>query len=149
MSINKFYKCLKLYLSMEEWFHEPNLKEEVMASRPLVAQTIQLMMSIFPRVAKCGWKLPNFHGLTKFVMFTERFCFASTFFGVMVTPISKGLSKIPAIIHSREPVTSPVKFCLVTMRVWHCTPSISSKKQITVQHTSYHLYVISNIGRKI
>ncbi len=30
--INKLYKCLKL--SMEEWFHESNLKEEVLASCP-------------------------------------------------------------------------------------------------------------------
>jgi hypothetical protein len=41
--INKLLKCLKLYLSMEEWFHESNLKEEVLASCPLVAQTIELM----------------------------------------------------------------------------------------------------------
>jgi hypothetical protein len=32
ISINKLYKCLKLYCPMEEWFHESNLKEEVLAS---------------------------------------------------------------------------------------------------------------------
>ncbi len=24
-----FFKCLKLYISMEEWFHENNMKDEV------------------------------------------------------------------------------------------------------------------------
>jgi hypothetical protein len=41
ISIYKLYKCLKLYLSMEEWFHESNLKDKVLASCPLVAQTIE------------------------------------------------------------------------------------------------------------
>ena len=46
ISFLKFQKCLKLYLSMEEWFHDSNLKEEVAASRPLVAETINLMKSV-------------------------------------------------------------------------------------------------------
>ncbi len=106
--INKIYKCLKLYLSMEEWFHESNLREEVLASCPLVSQTVELMMSVFPRVAGRGWKLPKVHGLTKFVMFLKSFGSASNLVA-LVNPAIKGLSKIPAIIHSREPVTSPVK----------------------------------------
>jgi hypothetical protein len=81
ISINKLLKCLKLFLSMEEWFHESNLKEEVLASCPLVAQTIELMMSVFPREARRGWKLPNVHGLTKFITFMKRFGSASNFFG--------------------------------------------------------------------
>jgi hypothetical protein len=81
MSMNKFLKCLKLYLSMEKWFHESNLKEEVLASCSLVAQTIELMMSAFPREAGRGWKTPKVHGLTKFVTFMQRFGSASYFFG--------------------------------------------------------------------
>jgi len=81
ISINKLLKCLKLYLSMEEWFHESNLKEVVLASCPLVAQPIELMMSVFPREARRGWKLPKDHGLTKFTTFMKRFGSASNFFG--------------------------------------------------------------------
>ncbi len=54
ISMNKFLKCLKLYLSMEEWFHESNLKEEVLASRSLIAQTIELTLSVFPRESGRG-----------------------------------------------------------------------------------------------
>jgi hypothetical protein len=75
---------------MEEWFHESNLKEEVLASCLLVAQTIELMMSVFPRVAGRGWKLPKVHGLTKFVMSMKSFGFASNFFGDLVNPFIKG-----------------------------------------------------------
>ena len=81
ISMNKFLKCLKLYLSMEEWFHESNLKEEVLASRSLIAQTIQLMLSVFPRESGRGWKIPKVHGLTKFVTYMQRFGSASNFFG--------------------------------------------------------------------
>ncbi len=80
ISMNKLYKCL-MYLSMEEWFHESNLKEEVLASHPLVAQTKELMMPVFLRVAGRGWKLPKVHRLTKLVTFMKSFGSASKFFG--------------------------------------------------------------------
>jgi hypothetical protein len=66
---------------MEEWFHEFNLKEEVLAFCPLVAQTIELMISVFPRVVVRGWKLPKVHGLTKFILFMKKIGSASNFFG--------------------------------------------------------------------
>ena len=77
----KFQKCLKLYLSMEELFHDSNLKEEVAASRPLVAETINLMKSVFPREAGRGWNLPKLHGLTKFQPYMMLYGSASNFFG--------------------------------------------------------------------
>ena len=81
ISFLKFQKCLKLYLSMEEWFHDSNLKEEVSASRPLVAETINLMKSVFPREAGRGWNLPKLHGLTKFQPYMMLYGSASNFFG--------------------------------------------------------------------
>ena len=81
ISFLKFQKCLKLYLSMEEWFHDSNLKEEVAASRPLVAETINLMKSVFPREAGRGWNLPKLHGLTKFQPYMMLYGSASNFFG--------------------------------------------------------------------
>jgi hypothetical protein len=51
ISTNNFFKILKLYLSMEEWFHQQsNLKEEELAPCPLVAIAIELMKSVFPRM---------------------------------------------------------------------------------------------------
>ena len=44
-----YLECMKLYLSMEEWFHETNEKEEVRSARPLIAKVIQLVHQVFPR----------------------------------------------------------------------------------------------------
>jgi hypothetical protein len=44
----KFFNCLKLYISMEEWFHENNLKEEVNLADSLVAETLELLHACFP-----------------------------------------------------------------------------------------------------
>ncbi len=43
-----FFKCLKLYISMEEWFHENNLKDEVNLANSLVAETLELLHICFP-----------------------------------------------------------------------------------------------------
>ncbi len=53
----------------------------MLASRSLIAQTIQLMLSVFPRESGHGWKIPKVHGLTKFVTYMQRFGSASNFFG--------------------------------------------------------------------
>jgi hypothetical protein len=44
----KFFKCLKLYILMEEWFHEINLKDEVNSANSLVAETLELLHTCFP-----------------------------------------------------------------------------------------------------
>ncbi len=49
-----FFKCLKLYISMEEWFHENNLKEEVNLANRLVAETLELLHTCFPQWDKHG-----------------------------------------------------------------------------------------------
>ncbi len=43
-----FFKCLKLYISMEEWFHENNLKDEANSANSLVAETLELFHTCFP-----------------------------------------------------------------------------------------------------
>ncbi len=43
-----FFKCLKLYISMEEWFHKNNVKEEVNSANSLVAEILELLHSCFP-----------------------------------------------------------------------------------------------------
>jgi hypothetical protein len=66
---------------MEEWFHGTNLKEEVLASRTMISETIKLIQSVFPRISGRGWKIPKLHGLTKFGTYMQRFGSASNFFG--------------------------------------------------------------------
>jgi hypothetical protein len=43
-----FFKCLKLYISMEEWFHKKILKDEVNSANSLVAETLELLHTCFP-----------------------------------------------------------------------------------------------------
>lgn len=81
ISIHKFFECLKLYLSMEEWFHQSNPKDEVNAARTLIAYTIELMQFVFPRQDGRGWNIPKSHGLTKFQKYIKLFGSASNFFG--------------------------------------------------------------------
>jgi hypothetical protein len=44
----KFVKCLKLYISMEEWFHNNNPKREVWSAQCLVSKTLELIHHAFP-----------------------------------------------------------------------------------------------------
>jgi hypothetical protein len=69
-----FFKWLKLYISMEEWFHENNLKDEVNLANSLVAETLELLHTCFPQWDKDsnkegqGWAVSKYHGVTKFVL---------------------------------------------------------------------------------
>ena len=76
-----FLECIKLYLSMEEWFHETNSKVEVQSARPLIAHVIQLVHEVFPRTKGNGWNLPKTHGLTKMQYYMCLFGSAINFFG--------------------------------------------------------------------
>jgi hypothetical protein len=44
----KSFKCLKLYISMEEWFHNNNPKTEVWSAQRLVSKTLELIHHAFP-----------------------------------------------------------------------------------------------------
>jgi hypothetical protein len=45
----KFLDFFKLYLSMEEWFHDCNRKEKVANSRNMIAKVLQMLQELFPR----------------------------------------------------------------------------------------------------
>jgi hypothetical protein len=51
---NKCIKCLKLYIAMEEWFHENNPIQEVKLAHRLVGETLELIHHAFPRLDKHG-----------------------------------------------------------------------------------------------
>jgi hypothetical protein len=42
-----FFKCLKLYLLMEEWFHDNNIKREVNLANSLVYKTLEMIQNVF------------------------------------------------------------------------------------------------------
>jgi hypothetical protein len=56
---------MKLYLSMEEWFHDSRPKEEVHKSRVAIGIVIEMMQELFPRTDGHGYNLPKMHGMTK------------------------------------------------------------------------------------
>ena len=64
ITLGRLVSFLKLYLSMESWFHSNNQKDKVKAARPVIAEVIQTMISMFPRGGQ-GWHLSKVHGLTK------------------------------------------------------------------------------------
>jgi hypothetical protein len=84
---DKFFKCLKLYILKEEWFHENNLKQEVSFAESFVSETLELPHHVFPRWDKDrneegqGWAVSKFHGITKFVLYMKLFGGAINFYG--------------------------------------------------------------------
>jgi hypothetical protein len=69
----RLIKCLKLYLSMEEWFHDSNDKNEINSARPLIAEVLKMVQTLFPREEKSnGYCIPKMHGMTKFQPYIER-----------------------------------------------------------------------------
>jgi len=87
VQIKDFIRCIKLYLSFEEWRHSTNLKAEVESSRTVISVMVKLIQKCFPRTDNDeseigqGWKFPKMHALTKFVDYMILFGSAINFFG--------------------------------------------------------------------
>ena len=77
----EFLDCLKLYLSMEEWFHSSNPITEVKAARDLISDCLVLVQEIFKREGGNEWNLPKMHGLTKMQYFMCLYGSGINFFG--------------------------------------------------------------------
>ncbi len=78
----KWLKFLKLYLSMEEWFHNSNDKVEVDNAKPLIGKVLQILQAVFPREDKTnGYCIPKMHGMTKFEPYMKRYGGAINFYG--------------------------------------------------------------------
>ena len=87
---------LKLYLAMEEWFHDSNPKTEVHNSRKLVAKVLKMMKKIFPREQGNSWNIPKHHGMTKMQFYMTLFGSAINFFGGPGESHHKQFVKAPA-----------------------------------------------------
>ena len=78
--MEKLTTFLKLYISMEAWFHDDNPEVKVRAARLLIAKVIDMMIEILPRGGQ-GWHIPKVHGLTKVQTFIILFGCAANFYG--------------------------------------------------------------------
>jgi hypothetical protein len=79
---HKWFKFIKLYLSMEEWFHDCNDKEEVNNARPLIAKVLKWLQELFPREEGTnGYCIPKMHGMTKFQSYIKKYGSAMNFYG--------------------------------------------------------------------
>ena len=71
---------LKIYLAMDDWFHDTNPKEEVRNARKFIGHTIDMVKKLFPRAGN-GWNLSKTHGLTKMQYYMCLFGSAINFYG--------------------------------------------------------------------
>jgi len=72
---------LKLYLSLEEWFHDENLITEVDESSTFIAKVLKDLKLLFPRSGGNGYKIPKFHGMMKMKYYIQLFGSGMNFFG--------------------------------------------------------------------
>jgi hypothetical protein len=62
----QYIEFLKLYLGMEEWFHDSNSKLQVINAQPQIAKILQSSQHFFPRNSNTnGYNLPKMDGITK------------------------------------------------------------------------------------
>ncbi len=63
---SKFLHFIKIYLAMEEWFHNCNDKDEVNISRGEISKVLSALQKFFPRLDHTnGYSIPKMHGMTK------------------------------------------------------------------------------------
>ena len=92
----RWIKFLKLYLSMEEWFHDRNKKDEVFQARLLIAKVLTSLQQLFPREeATNQYCIPKMHAMTKFQYYIMLFGSAMNFFGGPGEAVHKVFVKAP------------------------------------------------------
>ena len=92
----RFVEFIKLYLAMEEWFHDANKKEEVRAARVEIAKVLQMLQQLFPQPTKTnGYNIPKMHGMTKMQLYIKLFGSGIDFYGGPGESTHKQFIKIP------------------------------------------------------
>ena len=71
---------IKMYLALEEWLHDDNLREEVDGSYILIAKVLRELKILFPRFGN-GYKIPKFHGMMKMRYYIQLYGSGMNFFG--------------------------------------------------------------------
>lgn len=99
----KFLEFLKLYLSMEEWFHDCNRKDEVANSRKMIGKVLRMLQDLFPRGdGTNGYCIPKMHAMTKFMFYIQRYGSAMNFFGGPGESAHKFFVKSPSLKTQRR-----------------------------------------------
>ena len=92
----QFIEFLKLYLSMEEWFHDANDKEEVRCAHDEISKVLLSLQKFFPRKDNTnGYNLPKMHGMTKMQEYMTLFGSGINFYGGPGESAHKQFIKIP------------------------------------------------------
>jgi hypothetical protein len=92
----KLLEFMKLYLSMCEWFHNCNDKEEVNQARPYIAKVLKMLQWLFPREENSnGYCIPKMHGMAKFQSYIKRYRSAMNFYGGTGESAHKQFVKAP------------------------------------------------------
>ena len=92
----QFIEFLKLYLSMEEWFHDANNKKEVRCAREEIAKVLQSLQHFFPRKNNTNrYNLPKMHGMTKMQEYMKLFGSGINFYSGPGESAHKQFIKIP------------------------------------------------------
>ena len=92
----RFVEFIKLYLAMEEWFHDANNKNEVRAARVEIANVLQMLQQLFPRPSKTnGYNIPKMDGITKMQSYIKLFGSGINFYGGPGESAHKQFIKIP------------------------------------------------------
>ena len=78
----KFILFLKMYMAMEEWFHDCNDKEEVKKSRGEISKVLTMLQRFFPRGNNTnGYNIPKLHGMAKMQNYILLFGSGMNFYG--------------------------------------------------------------------
>lgn len=100
---DRWLDLLKLYLAMEEWFHDARDKEEVELARELVADIITQVQEYFPRTEDShGYKLPKMHALAKMIDYICLYGSAINFYGGPGEASHKSFVKAPGLKTQRR-----------------------------------------------
>ena len=92
----KFIDFLKLYLGMEELFHDSNEKIEVQHARREIATVLRSLQQFFPRKnITNGYNLPKMHGIAKMEVYMKLFGSGINFCGGPGESAHKQFIKIP------------------------------------------------------
>jgi hypothetical protein len=94
----KWLDLLKLYLAMEECFHDARTKDEVDRARTVVAAVIFQIKKYFPRSDDSyGYKIPKMHALAKMIEYICLFGSAINFYGGPGEASHKSFVKAPGL----------------------------------------------------
>jgi hypothetical protein len=78
-----FLHFIKMYLGIEEWFHDTIVKQQVINARVTIASVLSNLKKFFPRneVNTKECRLPKMHGMTKMQTYIKLYGSGINFYG--------------------------------------------------------------------